>query len=116
MQQLNVTMSTLLSSHKTDALHARDITLWAVIGGQCNTMSGLTRAHIPCTSVAGGKCQCTPWSTRWTHGLTQRANFFGGQALAGALATLVQRCLLFHNCKIYSNLQNVRPAQLLQTM
>ena len=46
MQQLNVTMSTLLSSHKTDALHAHDITLWAVIGGQCNIVSGLTRAHI----------------------------------------------------------------------
>ena len=41
---------------------------------------------------------------------------FGGQALAGALATLVHRCLLFQNCKVYSNLQNVRPAQLLQTM
>ena len=76
-------MSTLLSSHKTDALHSRDTTLWAVIGGQCNTVSGLTRAHIPCTSVAGGKCQCTPWSTRWTHRLTQRANVLGGKPLQG---------------------------------
>ena len=58
----------------------------------------------------------------WGHTSDTQADaarkLFGGQALAGALATLVHRCMLqrFHNCKVHSNLQNVRPAQLLQTM
>ena len=41
----------------------------------------------------------------WEHTLdTQADAAHKFKALAGALATLVHRCLLFHNCKAYSNL------------